>query len=84
MPAAPPITRTPAPSRAATETSGTANDSGTKASAAVPPTIKAQARALAANSRPSGTGTDRRIQNARRSACMCASGPMVAMYNASE
>ena len=52
--------------------------------AAMPPTMIAHARALAASRRASGTGTDRRIQKARRSACMCVSGPIVPMYSASE
>ncbi len=57
----------------------TANDSGTKASTAMPAMRTDQARAFAPSRRPSGTGTERKIQKARLSACMCASGPMVAM-----
>lgn len=79
MPAAPSVTSTPAPSRAAADVCGTDSDITANTAAARPPMISAQARALAPSSRPSGTGTVRRIQKARRSACMCVSGPMVPM-----
>ena len=84
MMTAPTTTRNPVATRASIGTSGSHAENATNTIAAVAPTITAHARALAANSCPSGTGTERRIQNARRSACMCVSGPIVAMYSDSE
>ena len=78
------MTSRPAPTRAPIETSFSENDITANTTAAMPPMMTAQARAFAASRLPSGTGTVRRIQKARRSACMCVSGPMVAMYMASE
>ncbi len=77
--AAPPTTSRPASATSRSGAGGITTASGMKAKAAAPPTTTLQARALAAKSRWSGTGTARRIQKALRSACMCVSGPMVAM-----
>ncbi len=76
---APPVTSAPDTMTAASGAGGIRKQSAANVTAAVPPTIAAHARALAASKRPSGTGTARRIQKARRSACMWVSGPSVVM-----